>query len=109
MASETLYRVIAPRLVLIAVAVAANHVGTIPELGLPTGAQLVAGLATGLGIGIVAALTESPAAGRSHVRSCAVRLGEGPGGAFPLQRRSLRLKRLRSGDYCCFLRPPESC
>ena len=41
---------------LVNVALAANHVGTIPELDLPTGAQLVAGIAAGLGIGIVAAL-----------------------------------------------------
>ena len=56
MASETLYRVIAALLVLIAVALAANHFGTIPELDLPAGAQVVAGLAAGLGIGVVAAL-----------------------------------------------------
>ena len=56
MASATLYRVIAALLVLIAVALAANHLGTIPELDLPAGAQVVAGLAAGLGIGIVAAL-----------------------------------------------------
>ena len=56
MASAALYRVIAALLVLIAVALAANHLGTIPHLGLSTGAQVVAGLAAGLGIGIVAAL-----------------------------------------------------
>jgi uncharacterized membrane protein YfcA len=56
MRSETLYRVIAALLVLIAVALAANHAGTIPELDLSTAAQIVAGLAAGLGIGIVAAL-----------------------------------------------------
>jgi uncharacterized membrane protein YfcA len=56
MASDTLYRVIAALLVLIAVALAANHAGTIPELDLTTGAQVVAGFAAGLGIGVVAAL-----------------------------------------------------
>ena len=56
MASETLYRAIAALLVVIAVALAANHAGSIPELELSTGAQIVAGLAAGLGIGIVAAL-----------------------------------------------------
>ena len=56
MASATLYRVIAVLLVLIAVALAANHLGTIPQLDLPTGAQVAAGLVAGLGIGIVAAL-----------------------------------------------------
>jgi uncharacterized protein len=56
MASTTLYRVIAALLVLIAVALAANHVGTIPQLDLPRGAQVAAGLTVGLGIGIVAAL-----------------------------------------------------
>lgn len=56
MASATLYRVIAVLLVLIAGALAANHLGTIPQLDLPTGAQIAAGLAAGLGIGIVAAL-----------------------------------------------------
>lgn len=56
MASESLYKVIASLLVLIALALAANHLGTIPDLDLPTGAQVVAGLAAGMGIGIVAAL-----------------------------------------------------
>ena len=56
MRSETLYRVIAVLLVLMAAALAANHIGTIPQLDLPTGTQVVAGLAAGLGIGIVAAL-----------------------------------------------------
>lgn len=56
MASATLYRVIAGLLVLIAVVLAASHIGAIPELDLPRGAQAVAGLAAGLGIGIVAAL-----------------------------------------------------
>lgn len=56
MASATLYRVIAALLVLIAVALAANHVGTIPSLDLSTGAQVAAGIAAGLVIGIIAAL-----------------------------------------------------
>jgi uncharacterized membrane protein YfcA len=56
MASATLYRVIAALLVVIAVALTANHVGTIPEFDLPLAAQVAAGLAAGLGIGIVAAL-----------------------------------------------------
>lgn len=56
MASTTLYRVIAALLVVIAVALAANHLGTVPQLDLPPGAQVVAGIAAGLGIGIVAAL-----------------------------------------------------
>ena len=43
-------------LVLIAVALAANHLGALPQLDLPTGAQVAAGVAAGLGIGIVAAL-----------------------------------------------------
>lgn len=56
MASATLYRVIAALLVLIAVALAANHVGTIPSLDLSTGVQVAAGIAAGLVIGIIAAL-----------------------------------------------------
>jgi uncharacterized membrane protein YfcA len=56
MASATLYRVIAALLVLIAVALAANHVGTIPTLDLSTEAQIGAGVAAGLVIGIIAAL-----------------------------------------------------
>jgi uncharacterized protein len=56
MASATLYRVIAALLVLIAVALAANHLGTLPEPDLPTGAQVAAGFAAGLAIGVVAAL-----------------------------------------------------
>ena len=56
MASATLYRVIAALLVLIAVTLAATHLGTIPQLDLPTAAQTVAGVAAGLAIGIVAAL-----------------------------------------------------
>src|SRR5215210_1776017 len=56
MASAKLYQVIAALLVLIAAALAANHLGTIPHLELATGAQVAAGLVAGLGIGIVAAL-----------------------------------------------------
>ena len=56
MASATLYRVIAVLLVLIAVALAANHLGAAPQLDLSTGVQVVVGVAAGAGIGIVAAL-----------------------------------------------------
>ncbi|HEV2060615.1 MAG TPA: sulfite exporter TauE/SafE family protein [Solirubrobacteraceae bacterium] len=56
MASATLYRVIAALLVLIAVALASNHVGTIPSLELATEVQVAAGVAAGLVIGIIAAL-----------------------------------------------------
>jgi uncharacterized protein len=56
LASATLYRVIAALLVWIALALAANHVGTIPSLDLSTGVQVVAGVAAGLVIGIIAAL-----------------------------------------------------
>ena len=56
MSSATLYRVIAALLVFIALALAANHVGTIPSLDLSTGAQVAAGIAAGLAIGIIAAL-----------------------------------------------------
>lgn len=56
MTSATLYRVIAALLVLIAVALAANHIGTIPSLDLSTGVQVAAGVAAGLVIGVIAAL-----------------------------------------------------
>ncbi len=56
MRSATLYRVLAGLLVLIAVALAANHAGTLPPLDLNPVAQAVAGVLAGLGIGIVAAL-----------------------------------------------------
>ncbi len=56
MASATLYRVIAVLLLVIAAALAANHLGTIPQLDLPPVPQVAAGLAAGLGIGVVAAL-----------------------------------------------------
>ncbi len=56
MASATLSRVIAVLLLVIAAALAANHLGTIPQLDLPPVPQVAAGLAAGLGIGVVAAL-----------------------------------------------------
>jgi uncharacterized protein len=56
MASATLYRVLAILLVLIAAALAANHVGTVEPLALPQPAEALAGLLAGLGIGVVAAL-----------------------------------------------------
>ena len=54
--SATLYKVLATLLVLIAVALAANHLGTVQPLSLPLPARIVAGLLAGVGIGIVAAL-----------------------------------------------------
>jgi hypothetical protein len=75
-ASETLYRVIAALLVLIAVALAANHVGTISQLDLATGAQVVAGLVAGMGIGIVAA----PRGSRMGARAGCSRPRSGPSG-----------------------------
>ena len=56
MASATLYRVLGALLLLIAVALAANHLGTIPELHLAPAAQIPAAVVAGAGIGIVAAL-----------------------------------------------------
>ncbi len=56
MASETLYRVLAALLVLIAGALFAHHAETIPQLDLPAGAQVAAGVVAGMGIGIVAAI-----------------------------------------------------
>lgn len=56
MRSATLYRVLAGLLVLIAVALAANHAGTLAPLYLNPVAQAIAGVLAGLGIGIVAAL-----------------------------------------------------
>jgi len=56
MRSATLYRTIAVLLVLVAGALAANHAGTIPQLDLSAAAQVAAGVAAGLGIGVVAAL-----------------------------------------------------
>lgn len=55
MRSTTLYRVLAALLVMIAAALAANHVGTLTALDLPTAARVVAGLAAGVAIGAVAA------------------------------------------------------
>lgn len=56
MRSATLYRVLAVLLVVIAVALAANHVGTISQADLPAGARIAAGVIAGALIGIVAAL-----------------------------------------------------
>lgn len=56
MRSNTLYRVLAGLLVVIAAALAANHVGTIPALHLATAPRIVVGLVAGVGIGLVAAL-----------------------------------------------------
>jgi uncharacterized membrane protein YfcA len=56
MRSATLYRVLAGLLVLIAVALAANHLGTITAVGLDAVPRAIAGLAAGVGIGVVAAL-----------------------------------------------------
>jgi uncharacterized membrane protein YfcA len=56
MRSATLYRVLAGLLVLIAVALAANHLGTITAVGLDPLPRVIAGLAAGVGIGVVAAL-----------------------------------------------------
>ena len=56
MRSATLHRVLAALLVLIAAALAANHLGTLTALDLTPAARLVAGLVAGVGIGEVAAL-----------------------------------------------------
>ena len=56
MASATLYRVLAVLLVLIAGALAANHAGTIEPVSLPPALEMMAGVAAGMGIGVVAAL-----------------------------------------------------
>lgn len=56
MRSATLYRVLAGLLVLIAVALAAEHLGTISAVGLDPLPRAIAGLAAGVGIGVVAAL-----------------------------------------------------
>jgi uncharacterized membrane protein YfcA len=56
MRSKTLYRVLAGLLVLIAVALAANHAGTIPAAHLDPIPRAGAGLVAGVGIGVVAAL-----------------------------------------------------
>ena len=56
MASSTLYRVLAVLLVFIAIVFAAERAGTIPTADLTEPVQLVAGVAAGFGIGVVAAL-----------------------------------------------------
>ena len=56
MASAALYRVLAVLLVFIAVVFTAERVGTIHGLDLTEPVQLVAGVAAGFGIGVVAAL-----------------------------------------------------
>lgn len=56
MTSETLYRVIAALLVVMAVALLANHFELIEPIGLSGVAQAVAGVVAGLAIGAVAAL-----------------------------------------------------
>jgi uncharacterized protein len=56
MRSATLYRVLAALLVVIAAALAANHLGTIQPAPLPPTLRVVAGLLAGTLIGIVAAL-----------------------------------------------------
>ena len=56
MASATLYRVMGALLVVIAALFAAERLGTLPSAHLAEPAQLVAGVAAGFGIGVVAAL-----------------------------------------------------
>lgn len=56
MRSATLYKVLAALLVLIAIALALEHGGTLEPLHLPLAARVPAGIAAGVGIGIVAAL-----------------------------------------------------
>jgi uncharacterized protein len=56
MRSATLYKVLAVLLGLIAVALAANHLGTAEALGLPSPARAIAGLVAGVLIGAVAAV-----------------------------------------------------
>ncbi|MFB9322549.1 sulfite exporter TauE/SafE family protein [Cryptosporangium minutisporangium] len=56
MRSATLYRVLAGLLVLIAVAFAVTHVGEVQALELPPVVRVVAGVAAGAGIGVVAAI-----------------------------------------------------
>ncbi|MBI4942115.1 MAG: sulfite exporter TauE/SafE family protein [Actinobacteria bacterium] len=56
MRSATLYRVLAVLLVIIAAALAANHLGTPVQLALAPAARILAGLVAGVGIGVVAAL-----------------------------------------------------
>lgn len=56
MATKLLYRVLAALLVLIAIALVWSHLGTVGSLGLTGPTQVVAGVAAGVGIGVVAAL-----------------------------------------------------
>ena len=56
MRSTTLYRVLAGLLVLIAAALAANHLGAVPAMHLDPIPRTAAGLVAGVGIGVVAAL-----------------------------------------------------
>ncbi len=56
MHSRTLYRVLAALLVLIAIALAASHIGELSSLALPPLARVAVTVAAGAGIGIVAAL-----------------------------------------------------
>lgn len=56
MRSATLYKVLAALLVLIAIALALSHAGTVEPVDLPLATRIPAGIAAGVGIGIVAAL-----------------------------------------------------
>ncbi|MGK5112800.1 TSUP family transporter [Geodermatophilus sp. CPCC 205506] len=56
MRATTLYRVLGALLLAIAAVFAAEHLGTLPQLPLPTGGQAAAGVVAGFGIGVVAAL-----------------------------------------------------
>ena len=56
MRSATLYRVLAVLLVVIAAALAANHIGTLGQLSLPSAVVVITGVAAGFLIGVVAAL-----------------------------------------------------
>lgn len=56
MAAGTLDRVLAALLVVIAAALAANHVGTLPTADPPLAVQIPAGVLAGAGIGVVAAV-----------------------------------------------------
>lgn len=56
MRTSTLYRVLAAMLVRIALAFYASHAGTVQPLDLPTVAQVLAGVAAGFFIGVVAAV-----------------------------------------------------
>lgn len=56
MRSRTLYRVLAILLVLIAIALAASHLGPLGSISLPPAARIVVAVAAGIGIGVVAAL-----------------------------------------------------